>query len=148
MYQRILVPVDGSPTSKRGLGEAIDLAKLNGARLRLIHVLDLFVFAMGAEGAYVGDAFTQLRQAGEEILAAARAQVEAAGVGVETVLRETTAGRVSDLIVEEAAQWQAELIVMGTHGRRGVSRLALGSDAEAVARTAPVPLLLVRNTST
>ncbi len=148
MYQRILVPVDGSPTSKRGLGEAIDLAKLTGARLRLIHVLDLFVFAMGAEGAYMGDAFTRLRQAGEETLAAARAQVEASGVGVETVLRETTAGRISDLVVEEATQWKAELIVMGTHGRRGVSRLALGSDAEAVARTAPVPLLLVRNAST
>ena len=145
MYQRILVPVDGSPTSKRGLGEAIALAKLTGARLRLIHVLDLFVFAMGGEGAYLGDAFSQLRKAGEEILAAARAQVEAAGVGVETVLRETAAGRVSDLVVEDAIEWRAQLIVMGTHGRRGVSRLALGSDAEAVARMAPVPLLLVRD---
>jgi nucleotide-binding universal stress UspA family protein len=147
MYERILVPVDGSPTSNRGLAEAIQLAKLTGARLRLLHVVDLFAIAMGAEGGYVGDALSLLRESGEQILAAARGQVEAAGIGVEVAHHETSEGRVCDLIIEEAVQSKAELIVMGTHGRRGVRRLALGSDAEMVARMAPVPVLLVRGTA-
>ena len=150
MYQRILVPVDGSPTSKRGLAEAIALAKLSGARLRLIHVLDLFAFLMEGDGLVrsFGDVFKLLRQGGEEILAATRPEVEAAGVDVDTVLRESNAGRVAELVVEEAKTWPADLIVMGTHGRRGVRRLALGSDAELVARMAAVPVLLVRDAAT
>jgi nucleotide-binding universal stress UspA family protein len=61
------------------------------------------------------------------------------------VLRHCSAGRVSDVIVKEAAQWPADLIVLGTHGRRGAGRLLLGSDAEQVLRVAPVPVLLVRH---
>jgi nucleotide-binding universal stress UspA family protein len=54
-------------------------------------------------------------------------------------------GRVADVVVEEAAKSGCDLIVMGTHGRRGFSRLALGSDADLVVRSSPVPVLLVRN---
>lgn len=146
MYQRILVPVDGSPTSNRGLAEAIALAKLTGARLRLLHVVDELSFALGASAfpVYTGDVIGLLREAGEKILADAKAKVEAAGLGVEAVLRDGFAGRVCDLIVEQAEAWPADLIVIGTHGRRGVDRLFMGSDAELVLRTAPVPVLLVR----
>ena len=66
MYERILVPVDGSPTSNLGLAEALKLAKLTGARLRLLHVVDLFAIAMGAEGGYLGDALSLLRESGEQ----------------------------------------------------------------------------------
>jgi nucleotide-binding universal stress UspA family protein len=67
-----------------------------------------------------------------------------AGVSAETATLDTTAGRVCDLVVAQAKKWNADLIVLGTHGRRGVNRLLLGSDAEQILRLAPVPVLLVR----
>jgi nucleotide-binding universal stress UspA family protein len=143
MYQRILVPVDGSATSTRGLDESIQLAKLTGARLRLLHVVDGLTFATGMEF-YTGDVFGMLAEAGAQILAEAKARVEAAGVAVDTVLSETVGGRVCDIVIDQAREWDAQLIVIGTHGRRGVGRLLIGSDAEQIVRSAPVPVLLVR----
>jgi len=150
MYQRILVPVDGSPTSQRGLAEAIAIGQLTGARLRLLHVVDETSFAMSADafGAYTGDLLALLREGGEKILADAKAQVDAAGLVADTVLRESLAGRVCDLVAAEATVWPAELIVIGTHGRRGAQRLFLGSDAEQTLRLASVPVLLVRSDAT
>jgi nucleotide-binding universal stress UspA family protein len=147
MYQRILVPIDGSPTSNRGLDEAIQLARLTGASLRLIHVVDEMTFATGFEtyAAYAGDVIPMMRQAGEEILALGKARVAAAGLDkVETQLLESFAVRVWELVVEQAQDWKADLIVIGTHGRRGMGRLLMGSDAEQILRMAPVPVLLVR----
>ena len=63
---------------------------------------------------------------------------------VDTVLKDSFAGRVSDLVIKEAGAWPADLIVLGTHGRRGLGRLFMGSDAEAIVRSAPVPVLLLR----
>ena len=146
MYQRILVPVDGSPTSQRGLAEAIALAGVTGARLRLINVVDTMVFAMEADtfAGSASDMIPLMREGGQKILAIAQGQVDAAGVAVDTVLRDGFAGRVCDLVVDEATAWSAELIVIGTHGRRGAGRWLLGSDAEQILRMAPVPVLLVR----
>ena len=143
MYQHILVPIDASPTSKRGLEEAIEMAKLTGGSLRLMHVVDEFSFATGFE-IYVGDTMALLRQGGEQILKSGLARVEASGVKADTLLSESVGNCVSDLVVEEAKAWKADLIVIGTHGRRGVGRLLLGSDAERIVREAPVPVLLVR----
>jgi nucleotide-binding universal stress UspA family protein len=146
MYQRILVPTDGSSTSERGLKEAIALAKLSGGRIRLLHVVDAMSVAIGADGfaSYSAELLPLLHDAGNEILRRARGSVEAAGVAVDFTLREVLSGRVADQVVEEAAAWKADLIVIGTHGRRGVRRLILGSDAEQVLRAANVPVLLVR----
>ena len=143
MYQRILVPIDGSATSDRGLDEAIRLAKLTGGRLRLVHVVDGLVLSTGLEFATC-DVVGLLVEAGAEILSAARAKVESAGVAVDTFLSHTLAERVCDVVVAQARQWKAELIVIGTHGRRGAKRLLIGSDAEQIVREAPVPVLLVR----
>lgn len=146
MYQRILVPTDGSATSSKGLDEAIALAKLTGGSLRLLHVVDAMPVAIEAEGmaGFSADVLPALRQSGQFILDLARKRVEAEGVNVETTLREVISGRVCDIVVEEASRWHADLIVLGTHGRRGVRRMLLGSDAEQVLRLAPVPVLLVR----
>lgn len=145
MYERILVPVDGSPTSNLGLAEAIKLGKLTGARLLLLHAVDIAAVSVTPEAAAATPAlFDAMRDAGTEILARARATAETAGARVETVLVDTLVGRVSDLVVEQAKSWRADLIVIGTHGRRGVSRLLIGSDAEQVVRASPVPVLLVR----
>ena len=146
MYKRILVPVDGSPTSIRGLDEAIGLAKLGGGSLRLVHVLDRVVFPGGET--YTVDVFGLLREAGERILQKMKAHAAAAGVDASTFLSEVLPGRVCDVVVEQAKQFGADLIVLGTHGRRGVSRLLVGSDAEQIVRVAPVPVLLVREAST
>ena len=146
MYKKILVPVDGSATSMRGLQEAIKLAKLTGARLRLMHVVDSISFATGMEAAtMVSSEMLQLvRESGAQVLKKAQALVEKAGVQADTVLCDSFAGRVCDHVIEQAAAWGAGLIVLGTHGRRGFGRMLLGSDAEMVARLATVPVLLVR----
>jgi nucleotide-binding universal stress UspA family protein len=65
-------------------------------------------------------------------------------VKVDTLLLETLGRRVADVIVREAKKWRADVIVLGTHGRSGLSRVVLGSDAELVVRESPVPVLLVR----
>ena len=142
MYKRILVPIDGSPTSVRGLDEAIALAKLCGASLRLVHVLDRVAFAGGET--YTVDVFGLLREAGERIVQQMKARAAAAGIEASTFLSEVLPGRVCDVVVEQAKEFGADLIVLGTHGRRGVSRLLVGSDAEQIVRVAPVPVLLVR----
>lgn len=146
MYKRILVPVDGSATAARGLQEAIKLAKLTGAKLRLMHVVDQISFALGMESAAMvtGDMMQSLREGGVALLKKTAARVEKAGVGVDTVLCDGLAGRVCDHVIEQAAAWKADLIVLGTHGRRGFSRLLMGSDAELIVRLATVPVLLVR----
>jgi nucleotide-binding universal stress UspA family protein len=146
MYQRILVPVDGSPTSKRGLDEAISLAKLTGARMRVMHVIDEPFMAIGVVdfvGA-VGDVMQAMEDSGKRILGDATAMVRAAGLECDSVLGDTLKGRVCDLVTRAAAEWKADLIVIGTHGRRGVNRFVLGSDAEQILRLAPAPVLLVR----
>ena len=147
MYTRILVPVDGSPTSNAGLAEAVKIAKQTGGQIRLLHVVEQMPFLMGAEayGSIAGDVAVLLRTAGEQILQDARTQVKAAGVAVDTALFEGLGSRISDRVVQEIAAWGADLVVVGTHGRRGVGRMMLGSDAEQILRTARVPVLLVRN---
>jgi nucleotide-binding universal stress UspA family protein len=146
MYGKILVPVDGSETSKRGLTEACRLAKEQGAKLRCLFVIDEHYLTSNYMGfMYMPDLIDKLHDNGKGILEEASGQARKSGVQVESVLRESAERRVSDMILDEAKTWAADLIVMGTHGRRGLSHLALGSDAESVVRNSPVPVLLVRS---
>lgn len=145
MYQRILVPIDGSHTATLGLQEAIQIAKADGTKLRLISVVDEFVVAQNFEGVMnAGDLLDALRDSGKKTIAKGVALANKNGVAAESALYETMGHRVADLITREAKKWKADLIVMGTHGRRGWSRMVLGSDAEMVLRDATVPVLLVR----
>jgi nucleotide-binding universal stress UspA family protein len=144
-YRKILVPVDGSATSLRGLSEAIDLAKRERARICLVHVLDeFFVLAAPETAVYSDRVIETLQRGGRRVLDKAAARVRAAGLQVSSVMPETVGGRAGDEIVRQAKKLKADLIVLGTHGRRGIKRLALGSDAEQVVRNAPVPVLVVR----
>ena len=146
MYDRILVPVDGSSTSAHGLGEAIRLAKVTGGRLRLMHVIDelSFALAMDAYSGHSGDWLRELRDAGTQLLEDGKAKAAAAGVDADAVLCDNFRGAVPDRVMAEAASWPADLIVLGTHGRRGLGRMVMGSSAEHILRTANVPVLLVR----
>ena len=145
MYQRILVPVDGSHTATRGLQEAVELAKSQGAELRLMHVVDESVLTLNPEAIVgTGELVDDIVNAGKQALKNARALAERHGVKADTVMYENLTGRVAALVLEEAKKWHADLIVMGTHGRRGITHAVLGSDAETVVRSSPVPVLLVR----
>lgn len=146
MYERILVPFDGSATSSEALAEAVRIARFCSSRLRLIHVVDPLLYITGLEvgGVYMNEIVPGLLAAAEELLRKARESIEAQGVSVETEVLQSAGERVARIITEQAAEWNADLIVIGTHGRRGVDRVIMGSDAELVARTATVPVLLVR----
>ena len=145
MYARILVPVDGSATSLKGLEEAIKLARVLGATIKLVHVVNEFMDSSFGPALYHENVVLDLRAAGERTLADASTYVRSRGVPVEREMIETSAVRAGSIIVEAAKQWDADLIAMGTHGHRGLTRLALGSDAELVLRAASVPVLMVRD---
>jgi nucleotide-binding universal stress UspA family protein len=145
MYKQLLVPVDGSEPSILGLAEAIKIAKSDGSKLHLVHVVDELVpVGVDIPGKYIEQLIDALRARGKEILDKAQRVVFEHALKSEDVLLETIGGSAADQIVQHAKQCKADLIVMGTHGRRGLRRLALGSDAELVVRSSPVPVLLVR----
>lgn len=147
IYRNILVPVDGSAPASLGLREAVKLAKSHGSRLRLVHVVNEIVITsqvFGAATPYPSDLFARMRADGEKILQDAESLARSQGVEAERILLESAEGPAADQIITHAEQWPAELIVMGTHGRRGVRRMVMGSDAEQIVRRSAVPVLLVR----
>ena len=147
MYKKILVPVDGSPASTLGLDEAIRLAKDQGAELRLLHVLNEWLaISPDASGAAAGAVIEGLRDSGNAVLDEADARARRGGVTANTVLLEQIGVPVGAVILKHGEEWGADLIVCGTHGRRGVRRMVMGSDAEYIVRHTRVPVLLVRQT--
>lgn len=139
MYKRILVAVDGSETANKALVAALQLARDRDARVLLLHCVDeLLLLAAGGFG--VG---TEPGQ-GSKVLEDAAAIAKAAGVSCETRLSNMPAQRLGETVAEQAKDWGADLVVIGSHGRRGVGRLLLGSGAEQILRLAPVPVLCVR----
>jgi len=153
MFKRILVPIDGSPAAALGLDQAIELAAEQNSTLLLLHVVDEAALVSGMDASmYVPATFVEgfldaLRESGEKILASARDRAAARGVACDTAIQETLGRRVATVILAHAQEAQADLIVMGTHGRRGFARLVMGSDAEGVLHEARVPVMLVRDTA-
>jgi nucleotide-binding universal stress UspA family protein len=150
MYRRILVPVDGSDASQSGLEHAIALATDQKARVRFLNVVDETVLTMlmaEPSAMPVDDVLESMRVEGRKVLDKALARAQRAGVEGEAVQMAGRGKNVSDVILAAARRWRADVIVMGTHGRRGLNRLLLGSDAERVLRDAPVPVLLTRHTA-
>ena len=143
-YKRILVPIDGGETSGRALRDAVAIAKQGRAKLKLLHVVEEYAAFSAPEIAVdVGPVLDAIVSAGRKTLARADRRVRALGLKPETALVDNVGGRVADEIVWQAKRWRADLIVMGTHGRRGLQRAMLGSDAELVMRYSPVPVLVV-----
>jgi nucleotide-binding universal stress UspA family protein len=144
MYKRILCPVDGSPTSSLGMMEAIHLAKDQNAELYFLHVIDTYIPILDLTGELAVFYGTDiLHSNGKKILKKAQEAAVKAGVTANTKAVATVGGHVSELIVNQAKECSADIIVMGTHGLRGIARLVMGSDAETVVRTSPVPVLLI-----
>ncbi len=149
MYRRILVALDGSDTATLALDHALHLAREQNARVRLVHALESMHILVSMAGGYPFDAealTTSMRADGQRLLDAARVQAHKAGVEAETALVEGEApmDRTAAILVQDALRWNADLIVIGTHGRRGFDRVVLGSVAEALVRIAHIPVLLVR----
>lgn len=144
MFKHILVAVDGSHTSEQALQEAIKLGKALRSQLQVVHVVDE-VSLNWPEGGEFETVMESFRKSGREILDQAEGELQSAGVNGEVKLLEmTTMGqRTDEIIVNEAETWPADLIVIGSHGRRGVSRLLIGSVAEGVARIASIPVLII-----
>jgi nucleotide-binding universal stress UspA family protein len=154
MYKRILVAIDGSDTSDLALREAIGLAKDQNAMLRLVHVVDVtpppYMATESPLAAQfpLGDYQKALQEAGEKLIATRATTAREAGINVDTQL--ITVGmlgeRIYDAIEEQSKQWPADLIVVGTEGRRGFQRVMIGSVAEGVVRISTKPVLLIRGT--
>ena len=140
-FETILMPTDFSPPSDRALEYAVALAKQSGAAIHLVHVVGHPIeMASWPESYYIEYAKLQqqlLDDAERQIAGTARS---ISGVKVTTEVLEGSPARV---IVSAAGDRKCQLIVMGTHGRSGLSHLVLGSVAERVVRTAPCPVLTV-----
>lgn len=147
MYQNILIAVDGSPVSAPALAEAVRMAAPS-AVLRVVTVVENPMWGVPLEQGVLYDVegmHQTLLTAAREILARAEADLAARGVKAETRLVDLFENNNSlpGAILAEADAWSADVIVLGTHGRRGIKRLLMGSVAEAVVRDARRPVLLV-----
>ena len=141
-FQKILVPVDGSSTSNKALDYALKLAKENHSQLRALHAIDELGYLSSYE--YSGELMATARKNGTQVLQNAVVAAQALNVPTDTKLVDQPGQRLGQTVADEAANWGADLIVVGTHGRRGVGRVLMGSGAEQIVRMATVPVLTVR----
>ena len=139
MYNEILVPTDGSPASDAAIEHAIDLAAQYGARLHALYVVDGAAYSTLEAGSEI--VVEALQSEGET--ATQRVADAAADAGIDTTTTVTT-GTAYQSIRDYVAENGIDVIVMGTHGRKGLDRYLLGSVTERVVRTADVPVLTVR----
>ena len=146
--QKILVAVDGSGMSNAALEEALQLARERRAKVRIVHVVDSpYTYPDVLYGQFSADLDAvrkAWREAGQKVLDQAVAIAQKKDIPAESALLDSDSKRLSGVIVEEAQRWGADLIAVGSNGHRGLEGIWLGSVAEAVARTAPVSVFLVR----
>ncbi|MDT9000669.1 universal stress protein [Paucibacter sp. APW11] len=144
MFKRILLPTDGSTTAARAAAVAVDLARRYGAQLEIVSVIDPVPFVSFPEGG--GEALAYYLEAAEEGasigIKAAEALASAAGVGFASHVLREHGPAVS--IVEHAQACAADLIVIGSHGRRGLDAVLLGSVAQKVLTLSKVPVFVVK----
>lgn len=142
-FHRILVPVDGSESANRALVAALQMARDVGGRVLLLHDVSDFLYM--SPYADAGALVEAAHDAGDRVLKDALAICESAGVPAESRLVEGTGHRLGEVVSDAAVAWGADLIVLGSHGRRGLQRLLLGSGAEQILRMAPVATLVIRD---
>jgi nucleotide-binding universal stress UspA family protein len=147
MYKRILIPVDGSQTSSKALTAALQLARDANGQVRLVHMVDDLAYIGGYEayGAYSAQLMEIAQKVGNQILDGALAVARAAGVQADQMLFDKFGAQLGETVADASKRWNADLIVVGTHGRRGIGRMFLGSGAEQIIRLAPVHVLVVRS---
>jgi len=146
MYERVLVPLDGSEIAEAILPFAEKLAGPVDAEAMLVRVVEPLSAgeAFAAGGVVAPDTLFLRQLEAKEYLARVERRLANKGIRVKTDLRN---GAPAAEIVAAATSWGADLIAMATHGRGGLGRLLFGSVAEAVLRAAPVPVLMIRTTA-
>lgn len=145
MYNHILVPLDGSPTSIEALNHAIALAKSQNANLILFNVIEDYSDQVG-ETYFDFDQFqAELKNQSQSTLEEGQKLAKAAGLNpqLRSAVLKPYKDRIADRILEEAKASDADLIVIGSHGRHGIQRLLIGSVAEGVIRSAHLPVLII-----
>ncbi|MCL7418951.1 MAG: universal stress protein [Halalkalicoccus sp.] len=147
MYERILVPTDGSNVAEVAVDHAVDIAEKYGAEVHALFVADVDAVAYGLgteqvdriqQGNFSG--MTDLREDAQEATGYVKEQAEARGL---SVVERHAGGRPHDMIADYAADHDIDLVVMGSHGRSGVRRALLGSVTERTLRSTHVPVLVV-----
>ena len=141
-FQKILVPVDGSSTSNKALDYALQLAQEDHSQVRALHAIDELGYLSSYE--YSGELMATARKNATQVLQNAIVAAQALNVPADTRMVDQPGQRLGQTVADEAASWGADLIVVGTHGRRGVGRVLMGSGAEQIVRLATVPVLTVR----
>ncbi len=146
-YTHLLVPTDGSELSGQAIDQAIGLAKALGAKLTLLHAQPpepLPILGMGdAIDPVTVDAMVRAaRQGAERVMAEALAQVQGAGLQAGQQAVEHASPHAA--ITQAARELGCDLIVMASHGRRGLEGLLLGSETQKVLASSPCPVLVVR----
>jgi nucleotide-binding universal stress UspA family protein len=150
-YKHILVAIDGSDVSNKALKEAIRLATDQKAHLHILHVVDEAFVYHGGPGFDYSQIMKAFKDEGQKILDSAATIVsKQSSIKFDTTLIELNPfqGRIAEVIITKAQDWPADLLVIGTHGRRGFSHLFLGSVAEHIIKLATMPVLLVRGETT
>ena len=147
MYKKILVATDGSPLSKKAVRSAIDLAALCGAELVAVKIIprypqSYFEGGLALQAAEVSRVEQQWAEDGQAIVDAVTQA--ALAVGVKTKAITVKSDLVSDAIIAAAKKHKCDLIVMASHGRRGIKRLLLGSETQLVLTHSHVPVLVLR----
>ena len=147
MFKRILIPVDGSETATKALVAALQLARETGGVVRLVHTVNEMAYLGGIDpyGTYSADLAGMMREGGAKVLNDAMAVAQSAGVEASQAMLDEPGQRLGESVAAAAKLWGADLIVVGSHGRRGIGRVLLGSGAEQILRLAPVPVLVVRS---
>lgn len=143
MFKRILVPVDGSESARKALVAALQLARDAGGRVRLLQVFEQLYYLPSHDLSI--EALKLAEASAHQVLDDAAAVAASAGVPADTRCVEALGTRLGEIVAHEARRWEADLVVVGTHGRRGVGRVLLGSGAEQIIRLAPVPVLVFRD---
>jgi nucleotide-binding universal stress UspA family protein len=146
MFKRILIPVDGSDTSNKALVAGLQMARETSASVRLLHTVNEMAWLGGIDpyGTYSADLAGMMREGGAKVLTDAMAIAQSAGVEASQVLSDEPGQRLGEAVAAAARLWNADLVVVGSHGRRGLGRVLLGSGAEQILRLAPVPVLVIR----
>lgn len=145
MYRSILFPTDGSQLSQRAADTALQFAQLNGARLTVISVVQPTPFVPIADAVALPDAELldrQMQQAAQHNLDQVQAAAMAAGVPCEAVLAQST--NPYEAIVKTAEERHCDIILMASHGRKGLNKLILGSETQKVLAHTDLPVLVLR----
>jgi nucleotide-binding universal stress UspA family protein len=142
LFKKILVPIDGSDTSDRAMRMALDMAREALGTVRFVHVVEDDHYWRTYE--FSADVRAYAHDHAKQLLQKAMDAASAMGVNAQSQVLDPSSQRLGESVANEAADWGADLVVLGTHGRRGLGRVLLGSGAEQVIRLCPVPVLVVR----